>query len=129
MALKENKAPILILVVFFFGVLTLGDTVANLVSLNLGFGFNNNGSTITTTGNLSINRSVIQARLTNCSSGFAAQSFSDTGITTCANFTTLITGMNTSVTLVCEVNLIALTSKSQNFTYSNGVLISNSSCS
>ena len=127
--MANAKIPIIILVIFFFGALALGDSVANLVSLTLGYGFNNNGSTITTTGNLSINQTVIQSRLTNCTAGFAAQTFSDTGTTSCVNITSSTTGVNTTTTAVCAVNLIALTSKTQNYTYANGLLISNSSCS
>ena len=128
MASSPHKLLVLFLVLGFFGALALGDTIAAVGSITLGFGMNNNGTTITTFGNISINTSVIQARLTNCSSGFAAQSFADDGATTCVNISSLTTGMNTSVSLVCEVNLLALTQKKQNFTYANGLLITNTSC-
>lgn len=108
------------------GAASLTDTVASTVTLiTLGFGINESPINITSTGVISINDSVFQRRLTGCAGGYAAQNFAQNGVTTC---TPLPSGVFINVSLVCDVDLVGLTKKYQNFTYTNGYLESNTSC-
>lgn len=86
---KSDKLPPKGAWLALFGFLILlqyiGGVGALVSALTLGFGMNNNGTVITDVGNLSINTSVIQTRLVNCSSGLAANGFDENGSTSCFN--------------------------------------------
>lgn len=96
-AVPKSKLWLILIFLGFFGFLILDDAIANIIAITLGFGLNNNGTTITTFGNISINTSVIQTRLINCSSGMASNSFADNGSTGCINVTGFL--VNNSVWL------------------------------